>query len=241
MARDGNAHWHSVISQPAPIDQLNIYNPLNGDFWWGLPEVKDLNILKIFITNAQEWIQWIIVNVFQPKRENMCHRNVNKFESFSHSDDKLWRKRFIKKIVGGCLLKVWVFKLFQEMLKGDTEEARQLFVRKRLSSTAMLVERGWNATTTFQKVQMNGRWQQLYLSSSSGLSLFWAPSSKALKQCNWNSRRCTTVSFLGFFVPTPDEVDVQWRKFCWLSSAHGLAGRGRRGSRTVKTNVPPPL
>ena len=142
---------------------------------------------------------------------------------------------------GGSLLKVWFFHFFKRCWRGYTEEARQLFDRKRLSSNAMLVERGWNATTTFQKVQMNGRWQQLYLSSSSGLSLFWAPSSKALKQCNWNSRRCTTVSFLGFFVPTPDEVDVQWRKFCWLSSAHGLAGRGRRGSRTVKTNVPPPL
>ena len=81
MARDSNANWYSVLSKPTTV--VLEHMSLSAQHL----KCKNLrlfenssNVLQIFITNAQEWIQWNIVNVFQPKCENMCHRNVNKFE-----------------------------------------------------------------------------------------------------------------------------------------------------------------
>ena len=81
MARDSNANWYSVLSKPATVVLEYLSLPAQHLKCRNLRLENSSNVLQIFITNAQEWIQWNIVNVFQPKCENMCHRNVNKFES----------------------------------------------------------------------------------------------------------------------------------------------------------------
>ena len=82
MARDSNANWYSVLSKPATVVLEYLSLPAQHLKCRNLRLFENSsNVLQIFITNAQEWIQWNIVNVFQPKCENMCHRNVNKFES----------------------------------------------------------------------------------------------------------------------------------------------------------------
>ena len=82
MARDSNANWYSVLSKPTTVLLEYLSLPAQHLKCRNLRLFENSsNVLQIFTTNAQEWIQWNIVNVFQPKCENMCHRNVNKFES----------------------------------------------------------------------------------------------------------------------------------------------------------------
>ena len=82
MARDSNANWYSVLSKPATVVLEYLSLPAQHLKCRNLRlSENSSNVLQIFTTNAQEWIQWNIVNVFQPKCENMCHRDVNKFES----------------------------------------------------------------------------------------------------------------------------------------------------------------
>ena len=96
MARDSNANWYSVLSKPTTVVLEYLSLPAQHLKCRNLRlSENSSNVLQIFTTNAQEWIQWNIVNVFQPKCENMCHRDVNKFESIcsffsSKTNKNIW-------------------------------------------------------------------------------------------------------------------------------------------------------